>query len=186
LRFAAVVEHNAAEVRLTMIGNIVSAALFLLGIGTAIMAQQPSVSNCPADVRVTFSDSRTYKGSYSSKATARTCGETNPLYFGKKTFSFEFPEEAKDADAIQDVTFDSEELVGGRKSAAGFMVSVSVKTKEIGHPPDWVVDTTNQRDKASGSASLGGTDSETTLTVKATNSLGEKLELLVTCHAPKQ
>ena len=162
-------------------------AIFCLSLGFAYAAaaQQASVSNRSAEVRVVFSNSKMYAGTYTSKAVARVCGQTDPIYFGRKTFDFEFPVEVPAGDAIQDVTFSSDELVDGKKTTAAFSVAVNIQSPKIGHPPAWVVDTTDPHDRSSGSVTLSGTSAELAFTATAVNSLKEKLELTVTCHPPK-
>lgn len=166
--------------------KLIFTTIFVLALAALVSAQPPSVSNRAADVRVTFSESRTYKGNYTGRAIARYCGQTDPMYFGQKVWGVEYPLDLPPGDPIEDVTFHSAELVDGMKATAGFFVSVNVNSPVMGHPAAWVVDTLNPNHHASGRATLTGTNTETTLTVNAVNSLGEKLELVVTCHPPRK
>jgi hypothetical protein len=164
------------------------AMLFITGFcfGSFCVAQQKDISNRPADVRVTFADSSTYKGSYTGRAVARFCGQTDPMHFGTKSFGFSYPLDLPPGDAIEDVTFSSKELVDGVKNTTKFYVSVNVSSPLMGHPAAYVVDTRNPNDRSSGDVVLSGSGPELTLTIRAITSLKEKLDLVISCHAPKK
>jgi hypothetical protein len=165
----------------------VLSTLLVLGLGCPVgaIAQQKDISNRPADVRVTFADSSTYKGSYTGRAISRYCGQTDPMHFGSKTFGFSYPLDLPTGDAIEDVAFSSKELVDGVRSTTKFFVSVNVSSPLMGHPAAFVVDTTNPNDRSSGDVVLSGGGPELTLTIRAITSLKEKLDLVISCHAPK-
>ena len=163
-----------------------AAALIFSSLFLEIPAQQKDVSNRTADIQATFTDSKFYSGTFTGAAVARVCGQTDPMHFmGKKTLLFEYPQDLPPNQTISDVRFFSDEMVDGKKSSGLFFVSVSL---DATNKPKvaWVVDTTEPRDKASGLATVASKGGDLILTVKAVNWLGEKLDLLVTCHPPKK
>ena len=119
----------------------------------------------------------------------KTTSAVNIAYYlakmGKKTLLFEYPQDLPPNQTISDVRFFSDEMVDGKKSSGLFFISVSL---DATNKPKvaWVVDTTEPRDKASGLATVASKGEDLILTVKAVNWLGEKLDLLVTCHPPKK
>lgn len=171
-----------------MIRNVLFAVFFILSqfIVVTVTAQQKDVSNRTADVQAAFSESKFYTGTFTGTAVARVCGQTDPMHFmGKKTFLFEYPKDLPPTYTIEDVRFSSDEMVDGKKSSGQFFVSVTLNA--AGKPKvAWVVDTTNPRDKASGQATLATKGADMVLSVQAVNWLGEKLDLIVTCHPPKK
>lgn len=149
-------------------------------------AQQPGITNRTADVQAAFTDSKYYGGTFTGTAVARICGQTDPMhYFGKKTLSFDYPLDLPPAYTIEDVKFSSDEMVDGKKSSGLFYVSVTLSAPNKPKVA-WVVDTAESKDKASGVATVAVKGGDLILTVKAVNSLGEKLGLQVTCHPPKK
>lgn len=168
--------------------GFVAAAFVLLSLSleVRVAGQQKDVTNRNADVQATFTDSKYYSGTFTGTAVARVCGQTDPMHFmGKKTLLFEYPQDLPPNQTISDVRFFSDEMVDGKKSSGLFFVSV---TLDATNKPKvaWVVDTTELRDKASGLATVASKGGDLILTVKAVNWLGEKLDLLVTCHPPKK
>jgi len=152
----------------------------------ALKAQQKDVTNRTADVQATFSDSKFYSGTFTGTAVARVCGQTDPMHFmGRKTLSFEYPLDLPATYTIEDVRFFSDEMVDGKKSSGLFFLSITLNAPQKPKVA-WVVDTTSPRDKASGLATLASKGTDLILGVKAVNWLGEKLDLLVTCHPPKK
>ena len=126
-----------------------------------------------------------YPGTYKASETARICGETDPTQFitGERTFLIEFP--ADGDPEITDLRFDSKELVRGVATTTKFHVSVTVKAKDGGRPPAYVVDTERPTPGDSGRASLTVTGGTAELNVTAADSLGQTLNLTVVCR-PRQ
>jgi hypothetical protein len=173
-----------------IMNNTLFAILLLFGLGfTAFTsAQQRSIKNRPAEVSVTFTNSKTYKGSYNGHAISRYCGQFEPLYpGGSKNFGVSYPVDLENPDdPIRDVTFTSAELVDGVRQTGKFHVEVDVKSPAMGHPAAYVVNTTNPNDQSSGQATITPRGDDLDLIVRATDALGAKLELVVTCHAPQR
>lgn len=168
--------------------NLLYLAVLICGVcfTATTTAQQKDVTGRTADVQATFIDSKFYTGTFTGTAVARVCGQTDPMhYMGKKTLLFEYPLDLPPAYTIEDVRFFSDEMVDGKKSSGLFFISVTLNADNKPKVA-WVVDTTNPRDKASGLATLASKGADLMLTVKAVNWLGEKLDLLVTCHPPKK
>lgn len=155
-------------------------------VGRPAALRQASLHNRLTDVRVTFGNSKTYKGAYTGSAIARFCGQTDPMQsMIPKTFLLEYPLDLPPGSPVQDVRFSADTLVDGATTTTGFHVSVSVNAPAIGSPPAWAVDTLNPNHHASGTATLTTTGDTLLLTVKATDSLGQTLDVTVTCHPPK-
>jgi hypothetical protein len=171
--------------------NILMAIFFALGFSTLAIAQQASVSNRPTEVKVVLSGdkSETWKGAFSGHAVARYCGQTDPMYFGTKHFGLEYPLDPPTVDdGIDDIRFESNELVDGVKTTTKFHVSVTVHSPDIGSPHAYVVDSESDQKTGSGDASLTVKGNELTVSVRAAQPepIGAKLELVFTCHAPKK
>jgi hypothetical protein len=151
----------------------------------APQTQQYPFNQRPTDVTVIMSTSRKkYDGTYTLSQTSLICGEVpKELNFsGEPAFLVQFPD-GGDFE-INDVTFNSKALVGGVTSTGTFHLNVSVKSKQIGHPAAYVLDTT--RPENAGTATLTTPSAGTTkLKVDGVNDRGETVNLTVVCK-PRQ
>jgi len=113
---------------------------------------------------------------------ARRCGETDPLqsFTGDRRFVVEFPLDYNGG-SIFDVAFHSKTLVGAVRETGTFFVSITVKAANGGAPPAYVVDTERPAPKNFGTASLSTKDGVTTLRVLGSDTLGQTIDMTVTC-----
>ena len=165
-----------------MRGFIRSSLVLLLALPQA--AQEP-FNERPADVIVMMSTSRgRYDGTFTLSDVARVCGEVpKELNFaGVPTFIVQlYLDQGKGQ--VQDVTFDSKELVGGVTSSTKFFLSVSLKAPGIS-PVAYVLDTAQP--KMTGTATLSTpTKGTVKLTARGVNDRGETTDLTLTC-APRK
>jgi hypothetical protein len=169
----------------TKIAMLVLTAGFLL-VGDEGAAAQESLMRRPVTVSATLGSSPTlYNGQYTSSGVGRMCGETDPLqsFSGQRQFVVEFPLD-DNGGSVVDLRFSSKTLVGSVRQTATFFVSITVKAANGGAPPAYVMDTERPAPRNSGTASLTMVKGEATLTVKGSDSLGQTLELTVTCGVP--
>ena len=173
------------------IRRIVVTSLVVLGAAaslalTARALGQPSISQRASSVSATIINSpKLYNGSYAGSLKSRMCGETDPMYTGRRTYLFEYPDidDPRTIKGITDVRFFSDDLVGQARETKRFFVSITVSPAgNGGSPPAYVADTTRAGAKDQGSATLSiATNGTATLTVKAMDALGQSLNLTVTC-----
>jgi hypothetical protein len=169
------------------LGGVLDATFSREGLYEVGAAGQLSLLGRPADVAATMGNSpKRYNGAYTSSGVARMCGETDPLqsFTGERAFIVEFPLDYNGG-SIVDVRFRSRTLVGFVRQTGGFFVSVTVKAAIGGQPPAYVVDTERPAPGNSGTASLSVKDGVATLRVQASDSLGQTLQLQITCGVPR-
>jgi hypothetical protein len=162
---------------------VLLSATGLFSVDSDEASAQQSLMQRPTDVAATLGNSpKLYNGSYTSSGVARMCGETDPLqsFTGQRIFLVEFPLDYNGG-SIFDVRFSSKTLVGAVRETGNFFVSVTVKAANGGRPPAYVVDTERPAPGNSGTASLGVKDGVATLRVTASDTLGQTLNLTVTC-----
>ena len=118
-------------------------------------------------------------GSYEGAGLARACGNAALNLTGNgNSFNLYFPQD--EAGAIDDVTFDADDLLAGASTTA-FYINLNV-TNATGHaPPALVIDTREAGSGDSGTAQRTTSGGSTTLTVNATSDFGETLTLTATC-----
>lgn len=118
-------------------------------------------------------------GSYEGAGLARACGNAALNLTGNKSsFNLYFPQD--EAGAVDDVTFDADDLLAGASTTA-FYINLNV-TNATGHaPPALVIDTRETGSGDSGTAQRTSSGGSTTLTVNATSDFGETLTLTATC-----
>jgi hypothetical protein len=135
----------------------------------------------PSTVTAVLSGTTTQAdGSYTGSGPARLCGNAVFNLTGDlDEFSFEFPLDAA-GDQISDVTFSADDLVPGASTEA-FHIGVSVTTADGHQPPALVIDTEQEGSDDSGSAQLADSGGTTTLTLNATDELGQSIQLTATC-----
>jgi hypothetical protein len=148
-------------------------------------SEQPAITQRPASVSATISNSpKLYNGAYAGSLKSRMCGETDPMYTGNHTYLFEYPDidDPRTIKGITDVRFFSAELVGAGRVTTKFHVSITVSPSGVGgSPPAYVVDTINPRGKESGKATLSISGGTATLDIKATDALGQELQMKIEC-----
>ena len=155
----------------------------LLSVDSDEASAQQSLMQRPTDVAATLANSpKLYNGAYTSSGIARMCGETDPLQFftGQRIFLVEFPLDYNGGSVV-DLRFSSKTLVGSVGETGNFFVSVTVKAANGGAPPAYVVDTERPAPKNSGTASLSVKDGVTTLRVLGSDTLGQTIDMTVTC-----
>lgn len=160
---------------------VLTAGLLLVGAEGA--SAQASLMGRPVTISATLGNSpKLYNGQYTSSGVGRMCGETDPLqsFTGQRQFVIEFPLDYNGGSVV-DLRFSSKTLVGSVRQTATFFVSITVKAANGGAPPAYVVDTERPAPRNSGTATLNMVKGETALTVKASDSLGQTLELTATC-----
>ncbi|NOT26215.1 MAG: hypothetical protein HOP16_08930 [Acidobacteria bacterium] len=173
-----------AKLRVAAAGVWPLAGALLICSAVAASAQE-SLMRRPVSVSATLGNSpKLYNGQYTSSGVGRLCGETDPLqFFGGRQFIAEFPLDYNGG-SIFDLRFSSKTLVGSVRETGTFFVSITVKAANGGTPPAYVLDTERPAPRNSGTASLSVVKGEATLTVKGSDSLGQTLELTVTCGVP--
>jgi hypothetical protein len=157
----------------------------MLAIGGVALPQEP-FNERPADVTVTMSTSRAkYDGTYTLREVSRVCGEVpKELNFaGVAAFMVQLYPDGPNAvrGGVEDVTFDSKELVGGKTTSSTFRLSLNLKSAKIGSPPAYVLDTS--RPNMTGTATLTTPAPGThQLEVQGVNDRGETVHLKLTCR----
>jgi hypothetical protein len=117
------------------------------------------------------------EGSFSSAGPTRICGNYS---FAPNSFNLEFPRDGDGLD-IQDVTFNANELTPGTTTTA-FYISVTISEEAIDDVrPSTVLDTSDPRFGASGTAELSVVDGQRVLTVDAADEDGMSVQLTATC-----
>lgn len=135
----------------------------------------------PAEARVVIEGSKRYDGVFALSTTARVCGElpAELNFSGVPAFIVHFYPDNGQGE-IQDISFDSKELVGGVTASTAFFLSVGVKSPAIGSPPAYVLDTS--RLDSAGSAELSFPDpGELILTIEGSNDMDETIRLSLHC-----
>ena len=166
-----------------MVANFLRLALVAL---IVLPQGQEPFNMRPTDVTVVMSTSRgLYDGTYTSSQVSKICGvvpkELN--FSGVPAFLVNFPDDAGNGQ-VQDVTFDSKELVGNVTKTTRFYLSVSLQAPRIGSPYPYVLDTSQP--KMTGSAIVATpSPGTTTLTVRGVNDRGETVDLTLTCKPRK-
>ena len=145
---------------------------------------QPAITQRSASVSATITNSpKLYNGAYAGSLKSRMCGETDPMYTGRRTYLFEYPDidDPRTIKGITDVSFFSDELVGQGRVTTKFHVSITVSPSGVGgSPPAYVVDTTIPG-RGQGKATLTITGGTAELNITAVDPLGQELQMKVTC-----
>ena len=149
----------------------------------AAAEQRDTISRRPVDIALTIANSRTYAGSYRATGISRGCGNMVLSMTGQeKAFNVEFPYEGDFE--IVDLSFAADTLAPGTETDK-YYLSVSLKTKDGGRPPSFVLRTKEPRFKETGKAQLAVDGGTAQLTVSGSNDLGETLKMTVVCK-PKR
>jgi hypothetical protein len=159
--------------------NGLPAALLLVA---ALPQGQEPFNERPSEVTVVMSTSRgVYDGTYTLTDTARVCGEVPAElnFSGKASFIVQlYPDNGQGE--VQDVTFGSTDLAGGKMTTGTFNLSVIVTSPKIGKPPAYVLDTSQP--KMTGTATLSvPAPGSVRLRVDGVNDRGETIQLTLTC-----
>jgi hypothetical protein len=149
---------------------------------SAAQEDQLPFNQRPADAQVIMSTSRgMYDGSYALSEVARVCGEVPPElnFAGVPAFIVHlYPDSGQGQ--VNDITFDSKELVGGVTTSETFFLSVAVQSPAIGQPSAYVLDTSMP--DMSGRAELTYPEPGTLrLEIDGVNDRGETVQLQLTC-----
>jgi hypothetical protein len=145
----------------------------------AAAAQRDTISRRPVDIALTIGNSRTYAGSYRASGVSRGCGNMVLSMTGQEqAFNVEFPYEGDFE--IVDLSFAADTLAAGAATDK-YYLSVSLKTKDGGRPPSFVLRTNEPRFKETGKAKLAVNGGTAQLGVEGRNDLGETLQMTVVC-----
>ena len=145
----------------------------------AAAEQRDTISRRPVDIALTIGNSRTYAGNYRASGISRGCGNMVLSMTGQeKAFNVEFPYEGEFE--IVDLSFAADTLAPGTETDK-YYLSVSLKTKDGGRPPSFVLPTKEPRFKETGKAQLAVDGGTAQLTVDGSNDLGETLKMTVVC-----
>ena len=145
----------------------------------AAAEQRDTISRRPVDIALTIGNSRTYAGSYRASGISRGCGNMVLSMTGQeKAFNVEFPYEGEFE--IVDLSFAADTLAPGTATDK-YYLSVSLKTKDGGRPPSFVLRTKEPRFKETGKATLAVNGGTAQLAVEGRNDLGETLQMTVVC-----
>lgn len=144
-------------------------------------AEVDSGNGRPASITLELSGTTTQAdGSYTSSGVARLCGNAVMNLTGNvREFSFEFPNDSDDHQ-IGDVTFSAQDLLPGATTTS-FHIGVSVTTADGHEPPATVVDTEQAGSDDTGSAQRSKIGGTTTLTLDASDEIGQTIHLTATC-----
>ena len=146
----------------------------------AAAEQRDTISRRPVDIALTIGNSHTYAGSYRASGISRGCGNMVLSMTGQeKAFNVEFPYEGEFE--IVDLSFAADTLAPGTETDK-YYLSVSLKTKDGGRPPSFVLRTKEPRFKETGKATLAVNGGAAQLAVEGRNDLGETLQLTVVCQ----
>lgn len=157
----------------------------IVAINTAAPAaaqdSKPPYNERPATASVVISNSRRYDGTYVLSEVARVCGEVpaEMNFSGVPAFGVTLYPENGQAE-VNDITFDSKELVGGATTSGVFFLSVKIQSPAIGSPPAFVLDTS--KPNVAGIAELSYPEPGTLqLGVNGTDDLGLTIALVLIC-----
>ena len=158
-------------------------AIALLASASHAVAQ-PAISQRPSSVSATIVNSpKLYNGVYEGSLKSRICGETDPMYVGRRAFVFEYPDtdDPSTIKGITDATFTSDELVGQERVTTKFHVTITVAPSGLGrYPPAYVVNTLVPG-RGTGQATLAITGGSLELNITAVDPLGAALQMKITC-----
>ena len=98
-------------------------------------------------------------------------------------FTLMFPD-GEDVE-ITDINFSADTLPVG-KTTTSFYIAISLKAKQGGRPPGYVVRANEPRFKETGTATLTVKGGTATLTVVGTNDMGETMNMTAVCGPQKQ
>ena len=146
----------------------------------APVTQPPdTISRRPVDITLTIANAITYEGTYRASGISRGCGNMVLTMTGQeKAFNVEFPYEGDFE--IVDLSFAADTLVPGTTTDK-YYLAVSLKTKDGGRPPSFVLRTNEPRFKETGQAKLSVDGGTAQLTVEGRNALGATLQMNVVC-----
>ena len=143
-----------------------------------------TITQRPTDVTLLMGNSRRYAGPYQASGTSRICGHGPLRDFAGFVdgFTLWFPD-GEDLE-IMDINFSADTLPVG-KTTNSFYVSLSLKAKQGGRPPDYVVRANQPRFKETGTATLTAKGGTATLKVVGVNDMGETMDMTVVCKPQK-
>lgn len=148
---------------------------------SAAAAQSPdTITHRPTDVTLIMGNSRRYAGSYQASGISRICGHgpLRDMMGFVDGFTLLFPND-EDLEIV-DINFSSDTLPVG-KTTTSFYMSLSLKAKQGGRPPSYVVRANEPRFKETGTATLTAQGGTATLKVVGVNDMGETMDMTVVC-----
>lgn len=161
-------------------------ALALLGVPPAVGAQAADTSSQrPTDVTLIMGNSRRYAGTYRASGTARICGygPLRDMAGFVDGFTLMFPD-GEDLEII-DINFSADTLPVGRTTPS-FYIAISLKARQGGTPPAYVVRANEPRFKETGTSTLTARGGTATLRVIGTNDMGETMDMTAVCKPQKK
>lgn len=166
--------------------NVRKIAILLLIAGMILpaTASQQNIYQRPTSVTATISGSpKLRNGSFTGLGTSGICGEIPKMssMTGEDTFVVEFSSTQQPPGTVYSVSFGSNQLVRGARSAAKFRLNVSVVTADGGKPPFYALDTQTPRPGESGTATLSQNGKATTVSLTGINDAKETITLKITC-----
>ncbi|NJD10772.1 MAG: hypothetical protein FIB01_10200 [Gemmatimonadetes bacterium] len=141
---------------------------------------QDTITGRLTDITLVMGNSRRRAGNYHGSGIARICG-FGPLRDFKGMvdgFTLSFPD-GEDLEII-DVDFSADTLPVGRTTTS-FYISIGLKAKQGGRPPDYVVRANQPKYGETGSATLTFAAGTHTLHVTGTNDEGETMDMTAVC-----
>ena len=143
-----------------------------------------TITQRPTDVTLSMGNSRRYAGSYLASGTSRICGHGPLRDFAGLVdgFTLMFPD-GEDLEII-DINFSADTLPVG-KTTSSFYVAISLKAKQGGQPPAYVVRANQPQSKETGTATLTAKGGTATLKVIGVNDMGETMDMTVVCKAQR-
>ena len=141
-------------------------------------------SQRPTEVRLIMGNSRRYAGTYQAGGMSRICGygPLRDMAGFVEGFTLMFPD-GEDIEIV-DINFSADTLAAG-STTKSFYISISLKAKQGGRPPGYVVRANEPRFKETGTATLTVTGGTATLRVVGTNDIGETMDMTAVC-GPQQ
>lgn len=163
-----------------MVRTAVVVSLSVLAFGPSSQQKHP-FNERPAEAVAVMSGR--YAGTYRLTDIARFCGEVPGELNAAGVTAFVvlfYPDPGPGKGGIDDVTFDSKELIGKVTSSTKFFLSLNLTSPKIGSPPAYVLNTSQPG--SSGTATVTTPSPGTIeLKVKGTESLYGSVDLTVTC-----
>jgi len=162
-----------------------SMAFGLLGLALlATRAPADTINQRPTDVTLIMGNSRRYAGTYQASGISRICGHgpLRDLAGFVDGFTLLFPD-GEDLE-IEDINFGADTLPVG-KTTKSFYVAISLKAKQGGRPPVYVVRANQPEFKETGTATLTAKGGTATLKVVGVNDMGETMDMTVVCKPQK-
>jgi hypothetical protein len=159
--------------------------LLVAHVGLSLLAAQQNIYQRPTIANAIIAGSKNlFDGTYVTNGTSGICGEIPKMssLTGEDTFVIEFTGNAPSNTAsVLSLAFGSKELVRGVTKSPLFRLMVSVRTRNGGEPPAYVLNTDARQAGNSGVATLTYKGNTATLQVSGTNDMNQTITLIVSC-----